>query len=215
MRLTGEPRDAGFTLIELLIVVAILGVIAIPLSNMMIAYLRNSDAASARMVLSHDAQISAAYVARDVASVGLRDLSAAPGPGGTIAFKDSIQLDAAFDAGGLVCGTSATPTALIRLLGDYWDTSTSPATPGTRIAAYYLAPKGAVSELHRLLCVGTTSTDVVVAHNVDPATVTVTCSGPTTCDGTPVPQAVTVAFTVTMPAADPYPITLTGHRRQQ
>jgi len=215
VRLTDQDRgDAGFTLIELLVVVAILGIVAIPLGDTIIRYLRNSDAASARMALSHDAQISAAYVARDVAAVGLRDLTAA-GAGGTIPFRSSIQLNAAYDAGGLVCGTSATPTAKIRLLGDEWDASTNPATRSTRIVAYYLAPNGAISELHRLLCAGGTTTDVIVAHDVDPATFSVTCDSPVTCDGTSVPQSVTLAFSVTLPSADPYPITLTGQRRQQ
>lgn len=224
MQLTADRKthDAGFTLIELLVVVAILGIVAIPLAGTIIGYLRNSDAASARMALSHDAQISAAYVARDVAAVGLRDLTAAPGAGGTIPFKSSIQLNASYDAGGLVCGTSATPAAKIRLLGDDWDTSTSPATRGTRVVAYYLAPSsrlaptGTVSELHRLLCTGGgATTDVIVAHNVDPATFSVACDTPAACDGTSVPQSVMFAFSVTLPSADPYPITLTGQRRQQ
>jgi prepilin-type N-terminal cleavage/methylation domain-containing protein len=216
MRLTARAArgDAGFTLIELLLVVAITSVVVIPLGDALILYFRNTDATSARMTLSHDAQISAAYLARDVAGVGLRDLATA-GTGGTIPFKSSIQLDAAFDAGGQVCGTSATPTAKVRLLADDWDTSTTPATGTTRIVAYYLAPAGTTSELHRLLCAGGTTTDIAVAHNVDPSTFTVSCASPTTCGGTSVPQTVTLAFSVTLPGADPYSITLTGHRRQQ
>jgi len=64
MRLTVRAArdDAGFTLIELLLVVVILGIIVIPLGNALIAYFRNTDATSARMTLSHDAQISAAYL---------------------------------------------------------------------------------------------------------------------------------------------------------
>jgi prepilin-type N-terminal cleavage/methylation domain-containing protein len=207
-------RDAGFTLIELLVVIAILGVIAVPISGAIIAYLRNSDTTSARMALSHDAQISAVYVARDVAGLGLRDLTSA-GANGTVPFKSSIQLDAAYNQGGFVCGTSATPTAKIRLLADDWDTTTSPATRSTRIVSYYLVPAGTVSLLHRLLCAGGTTTDIVVAHNIDPSTFTVTCGSPATCDGTSVPQTVTLAFSVTLPADGPYPVTLTGQRRQQ
>ncbi|GGN61214.1 prepilin-type N-terminal cleavage/methylation domain-containing protein [Actinoplanes lobatus] len=216
MRLTPRTArdDAGFTLIELLIVVAITAVIVVPLGNALILYFRNTDATAARMSLSHDAQISAAYLARDVAAVGLRDLDTA-GPGGTIPFKASIQVNAAFDAGGQVCGTSATPAAKIRLLADDWDASTSPATRDTRIVAYYLAPAGTVSELHRLVCADGATTDIVVAHHVDPATFTVSCASPTTCESASVPQTVTLAFSATLPGADPYPITLTGHRRQQ
>ena len=206
MRVNRAPaRDAGFTLIELLVVVTILAMIAVPLGNVMIGYLRDSDAADDRLALSHDAQIAAAYVARDVAAVGLRDASA----GGTIPFKPSIQLAAAYDAGGLVCGTAATPAALIRLLSDDWATA-APHPVSTRVVAYYLTG----TALHRMLCAGGTTTDVVLAHNVDPATLNVTCAGPSTCDGTSVPQTVTIAFSVSLPGAGAYPITLTGHRRQ-
>lgn len=213
MRLNAEParRDAGFTLIELLIVVVIVAVVAVPLGDALVLYFRNTDATSAQMALSTDVQIGAAYVARDVAGVGMRDLTST-GAGGTVPFKSSIQLNAAFDAGGQVCGTSATPTAQVRLLADDWDTSTTPATRGTRVVAYYLDG----SDLHRLLCAGGATTDIVVTHDVDPSTFGVTCDGsPTACPGTPPPQTVTLAFSVTLPGADPYPITLTGHRRQQ
>ncbi|WP_030436755.1 prepilin-type N-terminal cleavage/methylation domain-containing protein [Actinoplanes subtropicus] len=217
MRLTVESErdDAGFTLIELLLVVVITTAIVVPLAESLILYFKNTDATSARMTLSNDAQIGAAYLARDVAGLGLRDYTTT-GAGGTIPFKSSIQVDAAYDAGGQVCGTSATPTAKIRLLGDDWDTTTSPATRTTRIVAYYLATVGTVNELHRLVCTGSTTTDIVLTHDIDPSSpFVVSCSGPTTCNGTAVPQTVTLAFTVTTPGADPYPITLTGHRRQQ
>jgi prepilin-type N-terminal cleavage/methylation domain-containing protein len=204
MRLNRSVRDEGFTLIELLIALAILGLIALPLSNAVIGYLRNSDATTDRMALSHDAQISAAYFGRDVAGVGLRDLAAAPAAGGSIPFKSSIQLNAAYDAGGLICGSAATPIARVRFLSDGWDSTTSP-----RIVAYYLAPTG----LHRLLCAGGAVTDVVIAHHVDPTTLTVTCSS--ACESATVPQTVTLAFSATLPTVGAYPITLAGQRRQQ
>lgn len=229
MRLTAKtaPRDAGFTLIELLIVIVITSVVVVPLGDALIVYFRNTDATSAWMALSHDAQISAAYFAGDVAGLGRRDF-ATTGAGGTIPFQSSIQVDAAFDAGGQVCGTSATPAAKVRLLADDWDTSTTPATRGTRIVAYYLAAAGTASELHRLVCAGGTTTDIVVAHDVDdgdpaatpprPSTVVVKCDGstsPAACTGTSVPQTVELDFSVTSPGADAYPIALTGQRRQQ
>jgi hypothetical protein len=119
-----------------------------------------------------------------------------------------------------VCGTSATPASVLRLLSDDWDTSGSEPVRRTSIIAYYLAPAGAVAELHRLRCLGSSApvSDVVVAHNVDPATPAVTCSS--TCTSAAVPQWVRLTFTVTAPSAYPaqpantYPVTLFGQRRQ-
>jgi hypothetical protein len=160
------------------------------------------------MALSHDAQISAVYFARDVAAVGLRDMSTL-GAGGTIPYKSSIQRDAAYDAGGLVCGSATTPIAKVRFLSDDWDSATIPATRTTRIVAYYLDDE----ELHRLVCAGGTTSDTVLAHNVAPATFSVT--GSSALESVPPPQTVTLAFSVTLPSVGGYPITLTGQRRQQ
>jgi prepilin-type N-terminal cleavage/methylation domain-containing protein len=213
MRLTPDDRrDAGFTLIELLISILILGVIIVPLGNAVIGLIRNTDATSDRLALSHDAQISGAYFARDVAAVGLRDYTV----GGT-PFLPSVQLGAAYNAGGVTCGTPATPNALLRLLSDDWDDTAVPPVQGKDVVAYYLTPpSGGVSELHRLRCTGpaTTGPDTVVAHNVDPATALVTCAGPSTCEAVPVPQQVTLSFWVVKTSVGAYPITLTGQRRQ-
>lgn len=204
-------RDDGFTLIELLIAIVILGVITIPLADVVISVFDNTDATSARMTLSHDAQISAAFFARDVAATGVRDYSGQIA-NGSVPFKQSIQLNAAYNAGGNTCGTSATPTALVRFLSDDWDTSQATPVQNTDVVAYYLVPVGSVDELHRLKCTSTTTLDTVVAHNVNPTTPSVTCS--TTCTDPSVPQWVKLSFTVTAPSADPYPIILTGQRRQ-
>ncbi|GAB2822030.1 prepilin-type N-terminal cleavage/methylation domain-containing protein [Lentzea nigeriaca] len=212
MRLTGRRDDAGLTVIELLIAIAVLAVITVPLGNAVIGFLRSSDEAVERMVLSHDAQISAAYFARDVASLGIRDYSGDVDASGTVPFKASVQTAAAFNAGGFVCGSAATPTAAVRFLSDNWNTSGSTAVVATDVVAYYLRAVGSVSELHRLKCAGATVSDIVMAHNVDPATVSVTCSS--TCTGTAAPEQVTLSFTVRSPKAIPYPIALTGQRRQ-
>jgi prepilin-type N-terminal cleavage/methylation domain-containing protein len=217
MPLTKAAREAGYTLVELLMAIALLGIIILPLTAAVIGYLKNSDATADRMALSHDAQISAAYVAADVAGVGMRDYTAPPAPGGTLPFLASVQLDAAYDAGGKTCGTAATPVAKVRFLSDDWDTSGSAPVVGTDVVAYYLsAPVAGVSELHRMRCAGSTSpvSDTVLAHNVDPTTWSVTCAAPSTCDTASVPRQVTVAFTVTRPSVGGYPVSLTGQRRQ-
>jgi prepilin-type N-terminal cleavage/methylation domain-containing protein len=201
--------DAGFTLIELLIAVVILGVVAAPIANAVIVSIRNTDATSARLAVSHDAQQSSAFFAQDVAAVGLRDYSGAVA-NGKVPYSPSIQLGAAYDGGGQVCGTVATPVAVLRLLSDDWDTSTPAATRRTAIVAYYLIG----TELHRLRCLGSTTpvSDSVVAHNVDPATPAVTCSS--ACTDAAVPLWVKFTFTAVARNADPYPITLFGQRRQ-
>jgi prepilin-type N-terminal cleavage/methylation domain-containing protein len=212
VRVTAAPaRDAGFTLIELMVAVLILGVITVPLANLVIGALRNHQSTQDRMALSHDAQISAAYFAQDVATVGVRDQDAVPPPNSTLPYLPSIQLGAAFDAGGRVCGTAATPVAAVRLLADDWDGTATPPAVTVDVVAYYLAG----AELHRAKCVAGSPTpvsDVVLAHNVDPSTLAVTCSSQ--CDAATVPQQVTLAFTVTAPTVGAYPITLNGQRRQ-
>src|SRR5205814_7377689 len=115
-------------------------------------------------------------------------------------FKSSIQLNAAYNAGGQTCGYPTTPVALVRFLSDDWDPAT--AQVSTDIVAYYLAG----SELHRLRCTASGTTNVILAHYLDPTTPAVSCSSQ--CDAAAVPQQVTLAFTVTKPATDPYPITL-------
>jgi prepilin-type N-terminal cleavage/methylation domain-containing protein len=201
--------DAGFTLVELLLVITILGVITIPLGNVVIGMVRNHQATQDRLELSHDAQISAAYVARDVAGVGVRDYGAVPAAGATLPFKQSVQLGAAYDAGGYVCGGAATPTATVRFLADAWNASATPATVAVDVTAYYLAG----AELHRMKCLAgstTPASDIVVAHNV--TSVAVACS--TACQDAAVPQAVKLTLTLSKPTAPAYPIELTGQRRQ-
>jgi prepilin-type N-terminal cleavage/methylation domain-containing protein len=201
--------DAGFTLIELLIVVVILGVVAAPIANAVIVSIRNTDATSARLAVSHDAQQSSAFFAQDVAAIGLRDYSGQVA-NGQVPYSPSIQLDAAYNSGGLVCGTATTPVSVVRLLSDDWDTSTPAATRRTAIVAYYVTG----TELHRLRCLGATTpvSDSVVAHNVQPGTPAVTCSS--ACADAAVPLWVKFTFTAVARNADPYPITLFGQRRQ-
>ena len=201
-------RDAGFTLIELLVAVTLLGVIVLALGNAVIGYVRTNDATTDRLLLSHDAQLASAYFAEDVAAVGLRDYATSGTP-----FLPSIQENAAYDAGEVICGTATTPVSVVRFLSDDWDGTASPPVRRTDVVAYYVKASGSVRELHRLRCAGAVTSDVTVAHYIDPTiTVVATCSS--ACGGTAVPQTVTLTFTVTRPHADPYPIVLSGHRRQ-
>lgn len=205
--------DAGFTLVELLVAVAILAVITVPLANVVIGAFRNTTDTSDRLELSHDAQISSSYFARDVAELGLRDWSNVNA--NTVPFKQSVQLGAAYNQGGYTCGPSSTPTAAVRFLSDAWDPAVSMKDAATNVVAYYLQPAGAVSELHRIKCLGpaTTGSDVILAHNVKPGSVSVTCSS--SCEAANVPNQITLTFQVTRASIGDYPITLNGQRRQQ
>ncbi|MEV6872994.1 prepilin-type N-terminal cleavage/methylation domain-containing protein [Amycolatopsis sp. NPDC051128] len=204
--------DDGFTLIELLLAIVILGVITVPLSDVIIGATQTTTTTSDRFEVSHDAQISAAYFAQDVAMTGLRDYSGQIA-NGTVPYSPSIQVGAAYNAGGQVCGTAATPDAVVRLLSDDWDTTTTPdATRRTAIIAYYPNPAG--TELHRLRCLGSATpvSDTIVAHNVKPGTPAVTCAS--TCADAALPLWVKLIFTAVTVHADPYLITLFGQRRQ-
>jgi prepilin-type N-terminal cleavage/methylation domain-containing protein len=209
-----RDSEDGFTLVELMIAIVIMAVITVPLANVVIGVLHNQGDTADRLALSHDGQISSSYFAQDVASTGIRDYDAIPGAGGDLPFHPSVQLAAAYNSGGKTCGTATTPTATVRFLSDDWDNAASPAAVHTDIVAYYLKSAGAVSELHRIRCAGsaTPTSDLVVAHNVNPATVTVTCD--TQCDAAAVPQRVTLSFSVTKPTVGKYDISLTGQRRQ-
>ena len=58
--------DAGFTLTELLITMVIIGVITVPVADLMISYFTNSNTTLSRLNESHDEQIATAYFSEDV-----------------------------------------------------------------------------------------------------------------------------------------------------
>ena len=207
-----RPRDErGVTLTEVLVVVVLLGVIMVPLGNALIGYIRHSDAVSRRLGESHDVQISAAYFAQDVQSIGVRDWTTHPFP-----LKQSIELNVAPTGGLFPCGASGTPNAVIRLA---WDDPAN--TANTIRVAYVVMTVGGERQLKRLTCNGssTPSSTIVLAHNLDAAAPTVTCSTPTTCTDPDVPQKVRLTLRIIDPvnaaAGDPpVVVNLEGQRRQ-
>jgi hypothetical protein len=196
-------------LIELLIAITIMGLIIVPLGTAFTAFLQNTDTTIRRVGESRDAQISAAYFAQDVSSIGDRDASDV--------LLQSVETSSPpqFTA----CGTG-TP-----IVGFAWDDPTGTTASG-KVASgqvrvvYLIVSTPTERQLHRLVCLDASTTptqDLVLVHNVDPATEpTVTCS--TTCSGSgdAVPQSVTLVLSIRNPknTSAALKVTLTGQRRQ-
>jgi len=206
----GRAGDAGFTLIELLLSVTILGLIAVPLGNVMIGFLHNSNETTGRLAESHDAQISAAYFAQDVASLGTRDWTDTVTP---YAYLQSVEL-AVPAAGGLYpCGIW---DAVIRLAWDDYPNGANAAPVQTR-AAYVIETVSGQRQLHRITCAGNANpvTDTTLAHDLVSATAA--CATSCTGAGTALPRRVTLSLTIADPHSaqgTSYSVTLTGDRRQ-
>jgi prepilin-type N-terminal cleavage/methylation domain-containing protein len=199
----------GFTLVELLVAIAILGIITVPLSSVVIAYLRNTDATTARLIESHDAQISSAYWAQDVASIGARSTTSPFG------LNQSVETAVSYNLGLYPCGPAGTPSAIVRLA---WDDSSGPGAAKLVRVAYVVQTVSGQTELHRLRCEGSpvVVSDVILAHDLDPSTPpALGCS--TTCTASPaVPKSVTLTLTIKDPKnlGGAYVVSLTGQRRQ-
>lgn len=197
--------DSGFTLVELLLVIVILGVIMVPLSDMVLGALRQTNQSQGRLTESHDAQIAASYWASDVASLGTRSTDE------PYDLQASIETNAAYNGGSYPCGTAGTPNAVVRFA---WDETTGPTTSTLVIVAYVVKPNGARSTLHRLRCNGSATpvSDTVLAHDLVAAP-TVTCDGG--CSGAP--KVVSMQLTIQDPLSREanYVITLGGNRRQE
>jgi prepilin-type N-terminal cleavage/methylation domain-containing protein len=205
-KLRSAGTDDGFTLVELLIAIVIIAVITVPLSGVVIGYLRNTDATTARLLASHDVQIVSAYWAQDVASIGTR------GPAPTYTLAQSVETNVAYNSGLYPCGAAGTPAAVARLA---WD-DFSGAGPATVVRVAYVVEN--TTELHRLRCNGsaTVVSDVMLAHDLATAP---TCSGPSgvSCTSAPaVPTQMTLNLTLTDPGnpGATYVVPLTGKRRQ-
>src|SRR5690348_13926632 len=73
LRRVALKDDRGFTLVELVLATFIIGIITLPLGNLVIEYFRTTTQTQGRLHESHDAQITAAFFSQDIASIGLRD----------------------------------------------------------------------------------------------------------------------------------------------
>ena len=202
--------DSGFTLVELLVAIVILGAIMVPLADMVLGALRQTNQSQGRLAESHDAQIAAAYWASDVASLGTRTTNDPLDP----QLQTSIETNVAYDGGTYKCGTAGTPNAVVRFA---WDEVTPGPSGGTTtlvVVAYVVKPDGARSTLHRLRCNNSTTpaSDTTLAHDLNAAP-TVQCTPGCTL----APSTVSMQLTIQDPLSrEPnYMITLAGNRRQE
>jgi prepilin-type N-terminal cleavage/methylation domain-containing protein len=204
------PDENGFTLVELLISIVILGIIAVPLSNVVVSFFKHSAATTARLSESSDQQIATAYWQEDVASLGLRSTAYNSAPS-----VHSYELQQSIN----------TPLACSLPLGSpvialAWDQFDSPG-PGTRIDVAYLSrPAGTRFELVRVQCQGSTvdSTATLARTLLAPPTVSCTGGGVTSCDDSSGAVATRVVLTMNVRDAsdkgEEYTVKLSGQRRQ-
>jgi prepilin-type N-terminal cleavage/methylation domain-containing protein len=220
-------KDDGFTLIELLLAIVVLGVITVPLANIVVGFLGNTDTTTGRLVESQGAQISAAYFAQDVASIGTRNNNDPLNP----VLKQSVETGVAYNAGLYPCGVVGTPNAIVRFAWD--DVAAGPggaSATTTRVVAYYV---GNGTQLHRLNCRPVTDGVLNGTTTLTSATAAFTAADVGACvTGSGIPAGTTIAmFTnsttaalsaaasatatgVTVQICKPYQVTLTGQRRQ-
>ena len=205
--------EGGFTLIELLVTIVVLGIIMAPLSAVLLTYLKNTDATTARMSESHDAQIAASYFAQDVQAVGVRGPYTSPEPG----FVQSVETGATAGGGLYPCGATGTPDAVVRFA---WDDYTGTSlTSRTQWRVGYVVDG---SELRRVQCDGAgVVSDIRIAHNLVAPFAVVNCADASgsamSCTGATVPETVSMTLTIQDPDSGsdaPYEVTLTGQRRQ-
>lgn len=214
MRVRPCRRDDGFTLVELLVVIVVLGVIIAPLTAVVVSYFRHTDRTTDRMAESHDAQIAAVWFTRDVQNVGVRDWGAAGLP-----MQQSIEINAPSLGGRFPCGGDATPEALVRFA---WNEPVIGGPASLRVVSYVIVPAGEERHLRRLTCDDseTVTSELVVAHHLDPGTnPVVTCrdaaGDSVPCSVVPPPAAVELVLVLRAPASTaPYTVTLIGQRRQ-
>jgi prepilin-type N-terminal cleavage/methylation domain-containing protein len=186
--------DGGFTLIELLVTIVILGVIALPLANVVIGYFLNSSTTTARLSESHDEQIAAAYWQQDVSSIGVR--GAFDPISGTFPLQQSVNttMPCALPAG----------TVVVTLAWNQYDASGN----ATLVGAAYLKQGTTLIRAH---CTGSTlDSTATLAHNVN-GTPAISSTGTGT-----VPATVSMTFNVREPSGkgQPYTVTVQGQRRQ-
>jgi prepilin-type N-terminal cleavage/methylation domain-containing protein len=205
-RSASRSGEGGFTLIELLITMVIMGVLTLPIGNLVISYLQNRVQVTARLSESHDAQISAAFFAQDVASIGRRDSSSV--------LQQSVWAGTTTGAP-YSCGSGGAPVLLLA-----WDQFDDAGAKTTIEVAYRTQSSG--SQLVRYSCPGSGAAQgsIIVMHDLSSAVVGCPTDTLTCADNPGVPTRLNLTLTIKDPtdsetdAAKYYTVKLTGQRRQ-
>jgi type II secretory pathway pseudopilin PulG len=203
-------------LVELIISIVIMGVITLPLGNLVVSYFTNTTATQARLGGSHDAQIGAAYFAQDIASMGVHT----GGASGT-------SLWVAPFGGAPACGSAVASGSRVLVIAsdDYYSAPTpfsGTAPPNVVNIAYVAKSVGTVAspryELHRIRCAGAASggSDTVVMHNLASVPGTPTCDAGTCNSTTAYPSRVAINNIIKDESStgSTYSVVLSGQRRQ-
>ena len=208
----GLSGDDGFTLVELVVTVGILGIIVVPLTGVVLAYLRNTVDTQARLTESHDVQFAAAYWQRDVASIGVRSSTY-----DTVSHSFPLEQSVALGS----CALPAGASVVVTLAWSEFTSMTSTDPPATVKVTYAARSVGGVFELLRVRC-GTQPSTVELANSLT-AVPTVTChqadGTPTLCSGSGanVPTLLKLPLSVhdsSGHSTSIYTATLSGERRQ-
>jgi prepilin-type N-terminal cleavage/methylation domain-containing protein len=202
--------EDGFTLVELVVTVGIIGMIVVPLTGVVLAYLHNTVDTQARLTESHDVQFAAAYWQRDVASIGVRSST----------YDTANHLfPLAQSVGVTPCGLPAGASAVATLAWSELTSLDSTDPPVTVKVTYASRPDGGVFELLRVRC-GSKPSTVSLADSLlaPPTLVCLQPGGGSSCTdgGDQVPVLVKLRLEVhdTTASLSTYTATLSGERRQ-
>lgn len=207
LRQLRTAADRGFTLVELLITTVILGIIAVPLTSVVITFFLNSSNTTARLSESHDAQITNAYWQQDVASLGVR--------GEYDQNQSTYPLQTSVDtSGNLLACKSALPSGSVvaALAWNQYNISGQATQVGV---AYIAQPNDTRYKLVRARCTGSSLDSVATMARYLTAVPSVSCPGLASCDNA-IPSTMTLTMTVSDPTGKnpPLAVTFTGQRRQ-
>lgn len=220
----GSGADDGFTLVELIIAILIIGVITVPLSHVVIGYLRNTDETTARLLESHGVQMASAYWAQDVASIGMR---IGPSESGFETTPYAVQPSVAVGTDSSLSSLSPCSTAGTPVVRFAWDDFSETGVKSIVQVAYVMTTP---TELHRIRCTSAGVSDVTLTRDLA-APPALACPQPgepsppptpsPTCAPWPAaPKALPKTFILYLSVkdqdnrGDPYSVVLTGQRRQ-